>query len=154
LFDQQMIVVGSVAAARRLAGASMEKFAREPLLGEDVAWEDWFAEAGLTITVRPVASFNDAGLMLQAAEQGLGIAISREMLAADALVAGRLVKLSPVTITHPDARPYHFVYPPHLAQWPPLVALREWLTEEIAASQRALRAAARPRRRLRPDAPA
>jgi LysR family glycine cleavage system transcriptional activator len=154
LFDQQMIVVGSVAAARRLAGASMEKFAREPLLGEDVAWEDWFAEAGLTITVRPVASFNDAGLMLQAAEQGLGIAISREMLAADALVAGRLVKLSPVTITHPDARPYHFVYPPHLAQWPPLVALREWLTEEIAASQLALRAAARPRRRLRPDAPA
>ncbi|MCK7495237.1 MAG: LysR substrate-binding domain-containing protein [Comamonadaceae bacterium] len=121
--------------------------AREPLLGEDVAWEDWFAEAGLTITVRPVASFNDAGLMLQAAEQGLGIAISREMLAADALVAGRLVKLSPVTITHPDARPYHFVYPPHLAQWPPLVALREWLTEEIAASQRALREAARPRRR-------
>jgi LysR family glycine cleavage system transcriptional activator len=51
-----------------------------------------------------------------------------------------------VTITHPDARPYHFVYPPHLADWPPLVALRAWLTEEIAASQHALEGASRPRR--------
>ena len=159
LFDQRMIVLGSPAAARRLQGATIEAIAREPLLGEDVAWEDWFAEAGLRIAVRPVASFNDAGLMLQAAEQGLGIAISREMLAADALVAGRLVRLSPVTITHPDARPYHFVYPPHLAEWPPLVALRDWLTGEIAASQRALQTAARRHRgRARkaaasPDAP-
>src|SRR5512139_524162 len=154
LFDQRMIVLGSPAAARRLHGATIEAVAREPLLGEDVAWEDWFAEAGLTIAVRPVASFNDAGLMLQAAEQDLGIAISREMLAADAQVAGRLVWLSPVKITHPDARPYHFVYPPHLAEWPPLVALRDWLTEEIAASQRALQLAARTRRGRTRTAPA
>jgi LysR family glycine cleavage system transcriptional activator len=108
-----------------------------------VAWEDWFAEAGLAISVRPVASFNDAGLMLQAAEQGLGIAISREMLAADALVAGRLARLSPIAISHPDARPYHFVYPPHLADWAPLVALRAWFIDEIAASERALDAVSR-----------
>jgi LysR family glycine cleavage system transcriptional activator len=158
LFDQQMIVVGSPAAARRLEGASVEAFAREPLLGEDVVWEDWFATAGLAIAVRPVATFNDAGLMLQAAEQELGIALSREMLAADALFAGRLVRLSPIAISHPEARPYHFVYPPHLAEWAPLVALRAWLLEEIAASQRALHDAvrARPRKRVArtgPDAP-
>jgi len=110
-----------------------------------VTWNDWFAAAGLAIEVRPVASFNDAGLMLQAAEQDLGIAISREMLAADALVARRLVKLSPVVISHPDVRPYHFVYPPHLEDWPPLVSLRTWLREEIEQSQRALQAATRKR---------
>lgn len=145
LFEQQAIVVGSPAAARRLEGAAVDAFAREPLLGEDVAWNDWFAAAGLAIGVRPVASFNDAGLMLQAAEQDLGIAISREMLAADALVAGRLVKLSPVVISHPDVRPYHFVYPPHLEDWPPLVSLRTWLREEIEQSQRSLQAATRKR---------
>jgi LysR family glycine cleavage system transcriptional activator len=145
LFEQQAIVVGSPAAARRLEGASVDAFAREPLLGEDVTWNDWFAAAGLAIEVRPVASFNDAGLMLQAAERDLGIAISREMLAADALVARRLVKLSPVVISHPDVRPYHFVYPPHLEDWAPLVSLRTWLREEIEQSQRALQAATRKR---------
>jgi len=145
LFEQRAIVVGSPAAARRLEGATADAFAREPLLGEDVTWKDWFAAAGLALDVRPVASFNDAGLMLQATEQDLGIAISREMLAADALVSGRLVKLSPIVVAHPDVRPYHFVYPPHFAAWAPLVSLRAWLTDEIAQSQRALQAATRSR---------
>jgi LysR family glycine cleavage system transcriptional activator len=42
-------------------------------------------------------------------------------------------------------RPYHFVYPPHLEDWPPLVSLRTWLREEIEQSQRALQAATRKR---------
>jgi LysR family glycine cleavage system transcriptional activator len=135
IFDHRKIVVGSPAAAKRLAGAPVEAFAREPLLGEDVMWKDWFAAAGLSIEVRPVAVFNDAGLMLQAAEQDLGIAVSRELLAADALVAGRLVRLSPIVITHPDVRPYHFVYPPHLAKWPPLLSIKRWLHEELERSR-------------------
>ncbi|HEX4883304.1 MAG TPA: LysR substrate-binding domain-containing protein [Casimicrobiaceae bacterium] len=138
IFDNRKIVVGSPAAAQRLAGAPVEAFAREPLLGEDVMWKDWFAAAGLSTEVRPVAVFNDAGLMLQAAEQDLGIAISREILAADALVSGRLVKLSPIVITHPDVRPYHFVYPPHLAKWPPLLSLKQWLYDELERSRAVL----------------
>lgn len=138
LFDHRKIVVGAPAAAKRLAGAPVEAFAREPLLGEDVMWKDWFAHAGLEVDVRPVAVFNDAGLMLQAAEQDLGIAMSRELLAADALMAGKLVRLSPLAITHPDVRPYHFVYPPQLADWPPLVSLKEWLRDELEHSRAAL----------------
>lgn len=138
LFDHRKIVVGSPAAAGRLAGAPIEAFAREPLLGEDAMWKDWFAAAGLGLEVRPVAVFNDAGLMLQAAEQDFGIAVSRELLAADALVAGRLVRLSPVAISHPDVRPYHFVFPPHLAQWPPLVSFKQWLHDELERSRAAI----------------
>ena len=82
--------------------------------------------------------FNDAGLMLQAAEQNLGLALSRELLAADAVCDGRLVKLSPIAITHPDAQPYHLLYPPNLRDWPPLVSLRQWLRDELARSQQAL----------------
>jgi LysR family glycine cleavage system transcriptional activator len=140
LFDQPpMIVVGSPAAARRLLGAQPEALAREPLLGHSDLWKVWFAAAGVRTNVTTVAVFNDAGLMLQAAEQNLGLALSREILAADALADGRLVQLSPVTIIHAEARPYHFVYPPSLRTWAPLRAFREWLRDELDRSYAALR---------------
>ena len=150
LFDSPipLVVVGSPAAARRLLGAQPEMLAREPLLDEPELWERWFAAAGLRTKVTTVAVFNDAGLLLQAAEQSLGLALCRELLAADALQDGRLVKLSPVSIHYEHAHPYHLVYPPGLREWPPLVALRRWLRDELDLSQRSLRqpAAKRPRR--------
>jgi LysR family transcriptional regulator, glycine cleavage system transcriptional activator len=141
LFDQPPIIaVGSPSAARRLLGAQPEALAREPLLGEAELWKDWFAAAGLRTNVRTVAVFNDAGLMLQAAEQNLGIALSRELLAADALCDGSLVQLSPVSITHPEAQPYHLVFPPNLRDWAPLVSLRHWLRDELDLLRKALHA--------------
>src|SRR4029077_9762024 len=101
-------------------------------------WERWFAAAGLRAQVTTVAVFNDAGLMLQAAEQNLGLALVRELLAADALRDGRLVKLSPISITYEQAHPYHLVYPPSIRDWPPLVALRQWLHDEFELSRKAL----------------
>jgi LysR family glycine cleavage system transcriptional activator len=89
--------------------------------------------------------FNDSGLMLQAAEQNLGLALSREILAADALCDGRLVQLSPVAITHDESQPYHFVYPPGLRDFAPLASLRTWVRAELDASYRALNALRRSR---------
>ena len=140
LFDAPMplIVVGSPAAARRLLGAQPEALAREPLLGDAELWQLWFAAAGLRTQVTTVAVFNDVGLMLQAAEQNLGLAIGRELLAADALHDGRLVRLSPLSISYEHAYPYHLVYPPGLRDWPPLVALRQWLRDELDLSRKSL----------------
>jgi len=141
LFEQPpIIIVGSPSAARRLLGAQPEALVREPLLGDSDLWKDWFAAAGLRTNVRTVADFNDAGLMLQAAEQSLGLALSRELLAADALCEGRLVQLSPISIMHPEALPYHLVYPPNLREWPPLTMFRRWLFDELDRSLNALRA--------------
>jgi LysR family transcriptional regulator, glycine cleavage system transcriptional activator len=140
LFNQPMplILVGSPAAARRLLGAPPEAIAREPLLGDAELWDKWFAAAGLPTHVVPVASFNDAGLMLQAAEQNLGLAIARELLSADALCDGRLVRLSPVEVVLEQAFPYHLVYPPALQDWPPLTMLRQWLNDELELSRATL----------------
>jgi LysR family glycine cleavage system transcriptional activator len=152
LFEQPpIIVVGSAAAARRLLGAQPEALTREPLLGDSDLWNEWFAAAGLRTNARPVADFNDAGLMLQAAEQNLGLALSREILAADALCEGRLVRLSPVTITHPEAQPYHLVYPAGLRDWSPLASFRAWLYDELDRSDEALRKAMRARAEGRPS---
>ncbi|HEY2927800.1 LysR substrate-binding domain-containing protein [Piscinibacter sp.] len=137
LFEGPMpfILVGSPAAARRLLGAQPEALAREPLLGDSELWQRWFAAAGLRIHPTPVASFNDAGLMLQAAEQNLGLALARDLLAADALVDGRLVQLSSLSIVYEHAYPYHLAYPTALRDWAPLAALRQWLRDELELSR-------------------
>ena len=96
--------------------------------------------AGVSTKVRPVADFNDGGLMLQAAEHGLGITLAREMFAADPIAEGRLVRLSPVSIEIPEASGYYLVYPPALRDWPPLAALRSWLHDELARAQREMQA--------------
>lgn len=138
LTDSPMIVLGSPQVARRLQGQGAEALADEPLLGGAGQWSRWFALSGVRTRVNPVASFSDAGLMLQAAEQHLGLALAREILAADALRDGRLVRLSPIALQEGKDDAYWLAFPPELADWPPLAALRQWLFDEMAASQRAL----------------
>src|SRR5438093_938925 len=72
---------------------------------------------------------------LQAPEQNLGLALARELLAADALCDGRLVKLAPLSITYEEAYRYHLVYPPALRDWEPLAQFRRWIHEELDRSR-------------------
>jgi LysR family transcriptional regulator, glycine cleavage system transcriptional activator len=116
LLDSPLIAVGSPNVARRLLGKDPASFADEPLLGHAGTWEQWFALAGKRVRVNPVA-------------------LAREVLVADALRAGKLYRLSPLALDDPDAYAYWLVYPPSLRDWPPLIALRRWVHEEIARSQ-------------------
>ena len=133
------IAVASPQIGRRLREGKPADLAREPLLGDSEIWEKWFAGAGVRTRVTPVATFNDVGLMLQAAEQGLGLAVARELLAADALRDGRLVRLFDVAVVLEGVRAYSLVYPPALKDWPPLIALRDWVRHEFDASLALLR---------------
>jgi len=134
-----MIAVGSPQAARRLLHAEAEALAREPLLGDRDLWQAWFEAAGVRAKVQPVAVFNDFGMLLQAAEQNLGLALTRELLAADALASRKLVRLSPLAIPWEDTQTYHLVYRPELRDWPPLQALRSWLRDELRLAHARLR---------------
>ena len=138
LTDSPLIVLGSPDAAHRLRGCAVAALANEPLLGGAGLWQRWFALSNVRARVNPVAEFNDAGLMLQAAEQNLGLVLAREILAADALRDGRLVRLSGVTMKEDAAYGYWLAFVPSLRDWPPLVALRDWLHAELALSQRQL----------------
>lgn len=167
LFESPLVVVGSPAAAARLHGKPPAALADEPLIGDPDAWGRWFALIGVSAQVRPVADFNDAALMLQAAEQDIGIALARELLAADALRSGQLVRLAKRAMALRDFYPYWLVYPPEHADWPPLQALKTWLAEELSASAAQLAAPAaapaaapvsapaspKPRRRAAPATP-
>jgi len=120
-------------AAPLLRSGQLHDIASQPLLGDAQLWEQFLAQGGQQPSGKTVAGFNDAGLMLQAAEQDLGVALVRELLAADALRAGRLVRLTPLALEDPEAMRYWFVYPPALADWAPLVALRQFLRDEMTA---------------------
>jgi LysR family glycine cleavage system transcriptional activator len=137
LIDSPRVPVGSPQAAQRLTGKDVAALAHEPLLGHADLWERWFALSGVKLRVNPVAVFNDAGLMLQAAEQNMGIALSREVLAADALRERRLFRLSSLQLHEAMVDAYWLVYPPDLHDWRPLATLRRWLHAQIDASARA-----------------
>ncbi|BCO27533.1 HTH-type transcriptional activator AmpR [Rhodoferax lithotrophicus] len=135
LVDSPLVVLGSPAAAHRLNGCGIKALAEEPLLGRPELWERWFALGGWRNAVSPVATFNDAGLLLQAVEQDIGIGLAREVLAADALRDGRLLRLSPTALPGDSAYAHYWcVFPPELENWPPLLAFRAWLREELALS--------------------
>jgi LysR family glycine cleavage system transcriptional activator len=138
LFASPLVAVGPPAAAERLQGRGLAALADEPLLGDAGIWARWFALSGLAAPPRPVASFNDAGLMLQAAEQGLGITLARDLLVADALHEGRLCKLSSLSLEDETVLPLWLVYPPAQAGSPAIAALRDWLRDELAQSRRQL----------------
>jgi len=137
LIDSPRVPVGSPQAAQRLLGRDVAALVREPLLGDARLWERWFALSGVRTRVNPVAVFNDAGLMLQAAEQNIGIALSREVLAADALRERRLFRLSSLALHEETVDAYWLAYPPALQDWRPLASLRRWLRDQIDASARA-----------------
>jgi LysR family glycine cleavage system transcriptional activator len=139
-----LIAVGSPAAARRLAGKGTASLASEPLLGDRSVWERWFALDCCQPVLQPVAIFNDAGLMLQAAEQDIGITLGRALYVADALRAGTLVRLSPLALTDDLAYSFWLVNPPDLAGWPPLEAFRAWLHGEMRQAEDTLAAASAP----------
>ncbi len=138
MIDSPRVALAAPDVARRVAALPVEALSREPLLGDADQWQQWFALRGLATRVNPVASFNDAGLMLQACEQGLGLALARDLLAADALRDGRLMRLSPLSLPGEGFDTFWLVYPPQWAEWPPLRALKGWLSDELAQSAREL----------------
>ena len=73
--------------------------------------------------------------------------MARELLAADALRDGRLVKLFDVSVVLDSVQPYYLVYPPALKNWPPMLALRDWVRHEFDCSLKMLHGAATPSER-------
>jgi len=92
-------------------------------------WQLWLDAAGITDLVpKHALSFNYSNLMLQAAIDGLGVALTQNALAGDDLAAGRLVRLFDVTL--PTDYAYYVVTPSLSSMRPKIVAFRDWLVDE------------------------
>lgn len=93
-------------------------------------WRVWLGALGITdINVARGAVFNDAAMVLQAAMEGQGIAVTRASLVREDLAAGRLVK--PFDQDWQSENGYYLVCPKDYAQRPKVLAFRDWLLEEV-----------------------
>lgn len=92
-------------------------------------WAPWFQVAGLDLdepTIGPV--FSDAGLLLDAAAAGQGIALARKSLVQRDLHDRRLVRLWTASVN--DVYAYYAVWPPNSPKQEAVAALTRWLRDE------------------------
>lgn len=94
-------------------------------------WERWLRSVGVTdIDAAAGPVFETRSFAIQAALQGLGVAVMDPSFVADEIAAGRLVRPFADEVIVDGA--YWLVSPEHLADAPKLAALRAWLVEEVA----------------------
>jgi LysR family glycine cleavage system transcriptional activator len=135
LFGDDILPVASPAFLAAHGSAVATDLLRLPLIhleSPNRAWEGWaeiLAAVGLPPRPHgPALRFNNYVMALQAAEDGLGIALGWRRLVAGALAAGRLAPVLPVEV--PAGGAYHLLLP---ARRPPSAAaalFAEWLAEE------------------------
>jgi len=89
-------------------------------------WPLWLKAAGLLerVTLGRATTFDYPAFALQAAIDGLGVAMARAPFVADDLKAGRLVRLFDLSV--PQERGWWLIHRPEAAADPALAAFRGW----------------------------
>lgn len=108
----------------------------KPVGGRLPNWEFWAAQAGVALP-RParLRRFGQSNMVVQAAIEGLGVALGRDALVMDALADGRLVRpfaIPPV----PSDYAFWFVCPEGALHRPAIRAFHDWVFAEAAASDK------------------
>ena len=99
------------------------------LHGKGPTWQSWFAVAGLTNDIGArTRRFGQANMVVQAAIEGLGVALGREPLVIDELMAGRLIR--PFDIVAQSVFAYYLVCPKDRLNDRRVKAFRHWLLTE------------------------
>ncbi len=119
-----------------------------PLLDDNIIYDEWKiwceqAGVGACPTRRRAATFDSTRVAVEAAMEGMGIAIGAPFLFAAEIASGRLVQPLPVVV--PSGRSYWFVCRPQDAERPTIRALRDWLLEETAEWRQAVTSPPSPR---------
>ncbi|HUK09749.1 MAG TPA: transcriptional regulator GcvA [Stellaceae bacterium] len=115
-----------------------EDVAKVPLLDtmRDSEWAIWLKAAGLGRIARSRgAEFDSTKIAVQAAIDGLGVAIGSPSLFAEDIAAGRLFQ--PFDLTVKTNRGYWLVYPEPAAERRKIRAFRDWIVAEAQASESA-----------------
>lgn len=112
-------------------------------------WKMWMRAAGITdFDDRAGLHFGQTSYAVQAAIDGMGVALGDSNLVADDLAAGRLVKPFELSLRAPKTFAYYVISRPDTADAPLVEAFREWclaeakLTENRVASSGAEESAA------------
>jgi LysR family glycine cleavage system transcriptional activator len=113
-------------------------------------WKIWLDAAGLpSFPWTGGSRFDSYALALQAAVEGLGVAIGRRVFVERDLAAGRLVLPFALSVALDEA--WFLLYPNAVASRPEIRAFRSWILHEAAATARSEPGGAARRRRVRPS---
>lgn len=113
----------------------IDDIARVPLIHHtEYTWDLWYAGAGLKTPPLPRGPrFDDSVVLVDAATQGLGLALAREFMVEHDVATGRLVRPLPGAV---EAQAhYSFVWRADGPKIARVLRLREWLLEEAAQSR-------------------
>ncbi len=115
--------------------------------GNDDDWRLWLTAAGLptSLSKQPGISFDLVFMTVQAAIDGIGVAVGRTSYVKDDIAKGRLVV--PFEITLPADAGFYLVSPEGRADSPKLSAFRNWLVATAQNKPEALAETAPPPRR-------
>jgi LysR family glycine cleavage system transcriptional activator len=96
-------------------------------------WRAWLDERALGhVSAAHGLRINNSAAVVQAAIDGLGVALGRSVMVRDDLAAGRLVRPFGPAVTMP-AQAYYAVYRDDPQARPQVAAFRDWLLEEVGA---------------------
>src|SRR5437868_6743042 len=117
--------------------------------GYDDDWRLWLTAAGLPVDIskQPGLSFDLIFMTVQAAIDGVGVAMGRTSYVEADIAKGRLVV--PFNITLPADAGFYLVSPEAKADTPKLSAFRQWLEASVEGKPKELPAIAQPARRRR-----
>lgn len=102
------------------------------LADEQADWAVWLDRAGVkTVDATRGPHFSHAALALDAAADGLGVALTMEPLAVAELATGRLI--APFELRVPLSSVYYVVCQEARANQPEIAAFRQWLLAEAGA---------------------
>ena len=98
-------------------------------------WPTWIKAAKVSgLDLRRALRFDYPAFALQAALDGLGVAMARGAFVADDLAAKRLVR--PFALSVPHDGGWYLVHRPSVETDPSFIAFRDWVTEVAAAENR------------------
>ena len=102
----------------------------------EASWRMWLLAAGLhDIDPTRGPHFSMENMAVQAALDGHGVALIGDMLVADELAAGRLVRPFDPSLSTPLTFSYYLLSAKDSAEQPKVAAFRDWLLEEGRASR-------------------
>jgi LysR family glycine cleavage system transcriptional activator len=137
--DRVLPVCSPLLIATRGAVATFDALLGLPLLHDSSTegdgslsdWRSWLDQLGRSdLPCQAGQRFSHAGLLIEAAVFGMGVALARLSLVADHLERGALI--SPFPLTTPTAFAYYLVALPEVAALPKVLLFSQWLQAEAA----------------------
>jgi LysR family glycine cleavage system transcriptional activator len=137
VFSEEILPLISPRLKAELGIQSPEDLVRQELIQSEltmIQWPHWFAAHGVPVSPSSYAlSFDRTSMVLDAATQGLGIALDSHRTAEGALRRGELVPVFEDRKGMP-VRAHHLVYPRAHAQWERVASFSQWLRDQVSHS--------------------